>query len=105
MSKVTKWMLSYKEENQLDIKVFEVPKMMPINCMIGQLDPVSVDLIRVQENSYLCTYDLNDATKVLVSKINPKNHQEGFINLSEKDRPHMDVIAKRFLKKKKSFVQ
>ena len=98
MKTIIKWLLYYGSDNALMIEEKHLSIYVPMNRYLDGVGNYHVEGVEVKGNTYICVYDPTENTheqsKVLVMKAG----ERGPIDLKDEDTPHMDLIAKRYLK-------
>ena len=92
---IEKWLL-HKNKTSFEIERMKLYSMMPINRVPGKTGVFDVTDLVVNNQTYLCTYDVRNRTFVLISKVSTDD-MEQLVDLDDSDLENMRTIAEHFL--------
>lgn len=96
---ITKFLVIYNQENELEILKKEVSEYAPINRVLDRVGFFNYELFMLNNHKYIINYETEETykfkSKLLITSVNPT--EGGFIDMSEDDLDSTYAIIEKFM--------
>jgi hypothetical protein len=96
---ITRFLVTYNQENELEIINKEVNKHAPINRVLDRVGYFAFEFVKVDNHKYIVNYEEDEKdifkSKLLISRTHPT--EERLIDISEEDLECTYSIVERFM--------